>query len=395
MYATTHHSSPLEELMSDPAKRGMPALAVLAMAVGAVSCGGGGGTEATADPAPSGVPHMEVQVAQTIGIELGDTNYVFGTIADAVPTPEGGVVVLDMFSLNIREYGSDGLLIASAGREGSGPGEFLMPRGLAILGNGKLLVSDMSAGAVSVFDDTLGWEQSIAGFSPRPPFTMRASGDSTYAGMLPNFDRAAGTMGYSIVGLALSSPEPFSVYAEEEYPFDPSRMGPSAEDDQPLFAAGSDGSVFISPPGPDMINVLGFTAAGEDLLEISRPVDRIEKTPEQLADEEAEFEEMSSRRSAGRRFGGGAAVFDPDPFRRAVTALGVDASGRLWVRLGAYEYPFWSVYDTSGELLFTASLELDDPDIDDMTVRIESEGAVAWVEDPGTWPRVHLLTLPE
>jgi hypothetical protein len=382
-------------LMADPAKRGLPALTVLTMAIAAVSCGGDGGPETAVVATPTGVPHREIQVERTIGIELGDTDYVFGTIADAVPTAEGGVVVLDMFSLNIREYDSQGMLIASAGREGSGPGEFLMPRGLAILGNGELLVSDMGAGGVSVFDDTLGWERNITGFFPRPPSTMRTSGDSTYAGMLSIFDREAGTMGYSIVGLA-SSAEPVTVYAQEEYPVDPSRFGPSAADDQPLFTAGPDGSVFISAPGPDMISVLGFTSAGEDFLEISLPVDRIEKTPEQLADEQAEFEEMSARRGAGRRFGGGGgAVFDPDPFRRAVTALGVDGSGRLWVRLGAYEYPFWNVYDVSGELLFTASLELDDPDIDDMTVRIESVGAVAWVEDPGTWPQVHLLTLGE
>jgi hypothetical protein len=380
-------------LMSDTAKRGKPALEALVMVIAAVSCGGGGGSDTAVVETPSGVPHREIRVELTIGIELGDTDYVFGTIADAVPTPDGGVVVLDMFSLNIREYDSLGMLVASAGREGSGPGEFLVPRGLAILGNGELLVSDMGAGAVSVFDDTLGWKRNITGFFPRPPFTMRASGDSTYAGILPNFDREAGTMGYSIVGLA-SSAEPVTVYAEEEYPVDPSRFGPSAEEDQPLFTAGPDGSVYISAPGPDRISVQGFTAAGEDFLEISQPVDRIEKTPEQLADEEAEFEEMSSRRGGGRRFGGGgAAVFDPDPFRRAVTALGVDGYGRLWVRLGAYEYPFWNVYDASGELLFTASLELDDPDIDDMTVRIESEGAAAWVEDPGTWPQVHLLEL--
>lgn len=368
-------------------------LAVLAASPLACDGGGDGGPPSGAAAGDAGP--REVEVRLTIGIELGDTDYVFGTIADAVPTAEGGVVVLDMFSLNVREYDSGGRLVFSAGREGSGPGEFLMPRGIAILGNGRLLVSDMAAGAVSVFDDTLGWERSITGFSPRPPFTMRASGDTTFTGMLPGFDRAAGTMGYSIVGLSASSAEPFAVYAEEEYPFDPSRMGPSAEDDQPLFAAGSDGTVFISAPGPDAILIHGYSAAGEQILEISEPVERIEKTPEQLADEEAEFEEMSSRRGPGRRFGGGAAVFDPDPYRRAVTELSVDGRGRIWVRLGAYAHPFWNVYDASGELLFTASLEMDDPDIDDMTVRIGSDGAVAWVEDPGTWPRVHLLTLPD
>jgi len=378
----------------DPRKP-LSTAALTLLALLPLSCGDGGGIAAEPPDAAGGVPHLEVRSVLTIGIELGDTSYVFGTIGDAAPTGDGGAVVLDMFSMNVRRYDSTGVLTASAGREGSGPGEFLMPRGLTVLGNGGLLVSDMAAGAVSVFDDTLGWERSVTGFSPRPPFTMRTIGDSTYAGILPEFDRAAGTTGWSIVGLTASSPEPFVVYEEEQHPFDPSRMGPGAGEDQPLFAAGPDGTVYLSAPGPDAILVRGFSPDGAEVLRIDRPLERIEKTPEELAREEAEFEERSSGTGRGRRFGGGAAVFDPDPFRRAVTGLGVDASGRIWVRLGAFDYPFWQVFDASGELLFTASLELDDPDIADMIVRIERDGAVAWVEDPGTWPRVRLLSLPE
>lgn len=36
-----------------------------------------------------------------------------------------------------------------------------------------------------------------------------------------------------------------------------------------------------------------------------------------------------------------------------------------------------------------------DPDIDAMTVRITNNGAVAWVADPVSWPRLYLVELPE
>ena len=363
-----------------------------------LACGGSAGSESASFPdAPvEGTQHAELGVVNTIGIELGDTSYVFGRIVDAVPTTDGGVIVLDLTTMNLREYGPDGIITGTAGRNGSGPGEFQMPRGMALLENGQLAVSDMVGGQIVVFGDSLEWTRNITGFYPRPPFTLRGAGDSSFVGILPAFDREAGSMGYTIARME-SAPDPAVIYQQETYPFDPSRTGPLGEDEQPLFTAGHDGSVYIAATGSDRISVMGYDASGAVVVEIDQDIEPLAKTDEQLADEEAEFEEFASRMGGrgGGRFSGASMDFDPDPYRRAVTGLGMDGSGRLWVRLGAYPYPFWNVYDMEGELLFTASLELDDPDIDDMVVRIEAEGAVAWVEDPGTWPMVHVLQLPE
>lgn len=362
-----------------------------------LACGGSGESGSASLPGSpvEGTPHAELGIVNTIGIELGDTSYVFGRITDVVPTGGGGAVVLDITTMNLRRYGADGTIMETTGRNGSGPGEFQMPRGMALLENGRLAVSDMAGGQIVVFGDSLEWIRNITGFYPRPPFTLRSAGDSSFVGMLPAFDREAGTMGYTIARME-SAPDPAVIYQQETYPFDPSRIGPTGEDEQPLFTAGHDGSVYIADAGTDRISVMGYDASGAMVMEIDQRIEPLAKTPEQLADEEAEFEEFASRMGGrgGGRFSGGSIDFDPDPYRRAVTGLGMDGYGRLWVRLGAYPYPFWNVYGTEGELLFTASLELDDPDIDDMVVRIEAEGAAAWVEDPGTWPKVHLLQLP-
>ena len=50
------------------------------------------------------------------------------------------------------------------GRQGTGPGEFQMPRGMTVLENGSVIVSDMGGGALSVFDDSLRWVENITGF---------------------------------------------------------------------------------------------------------------------------------------------------------------------------------------------------------------------------------------
>ncbi|MCK4504410.1 MAG: hypothetical protein KAW14_02235 [Candidatus Aegiribacteria sp.] len=358
-----------------------------------------GSTEQTGDAVIEDTPeessHIRLTVLQTIGVELGEANLVFGRIVDAVRTADGGVLALDLTTLNVRRFDSNGDFIASAGREGSGPGEFQNPRGIAILENNCLIVSDMSGGSIKVFNDSLVWIEDVTGFFPRPPFTVRSAGRGVFTGLLPAFDREEGLMGYSIARLEAGNPEPTVIYAEDMTPFDPSRLGPFGAESTPIFTSGNSGNVFVSMPLVNKIDIIGYLPEGEVFLEISEEVELVLKTDEELADEEAEFEEFASRRgSRGGRMSGIELTFDPILYRRSVSELGIDNLDRLWVRLGGYRYPFWNVYDMSGELLFTASLELDDPDIDEMTVRITNNGAVAWVRDPVSWPRLYLIELP-
>ena len=362
------------------------------------SCGSGSTEQmndaAVEDPV-EGSSHIELTVHCTIGVELGDADFVFGRIVDAVQTADGGVIALDMTTLNVRRFSYDGIFIGSAGREGSGPGEFQNPRGMAVLEDNRLIVSDMSGGAIKVFNDSLVWVEDIVGFFPRPPFEVRTAGTDAFTGQLPVFDRDAGLMGYSVARLETGNPESTVVYAEDMYPFEPSRLGPLGAESTPIFTSGNSGHAFVSMPFADKINITGYLPDGDIFLEINEDIESVLKTDAELADEEAEFEEFASRRGGGGRMSGIELTFDPIFHRRCVSELGIDNLERLWVRLGGYRYPFWNVYDLSGELLFTASLELDDPDIDAMTVRITENGAVAWVEDPISWPRLYLVELPE
>ncbi len=358
-----------------------------------------GSTEQTDDlvieDAPGGTPHIQLTVLRTIGVELGDANFVFGRIVDAVQTSDGGVLVLDLTTLNVRRFDSNGNFIGSAGREGSGPGEFQNPMGMAMLEDSRFIVTDMAGGAIKVFNDSLVWLEDITGFFPRPPFTVRSAGSADFTGLLPAFDREEGLMGYSVARLETGNPEPIVIYTEDMIPFDPSRLGPMGAESTPIFTSGNSGNVFVSMPFPDKANITGYLPEGEVFLEINEDVESVLKTDEELADEKADVEDFVSRRS-GRsgRMSGIELEFDPILYRRSVSELGIDNLDRLWVRLGGYRYPFWNVYDMTGELLFTASLELDDPDIDEMTVRITDNGAVAWGRDPVNWPRLYLIELP-
>jgi hypothetical protein len=351
--------------------------------------------EPVLETSSAGTEHLELTPGLTIGVELGDTNYVFGQIVEALLNENGDVLILDTSTMNIRKYSSVGDFIGAAGRQGTGPGEFQMPRGMAVLGNDDFIITDMAGGAVCVFDDSLNWKSNITGFFPRPPLTVRTAGDSAFVGMLPVFDREEGLNGYSIIRMQ-NSPEPVTVYNEEMRTFDPSRIGPLGAEKDPIFTSDNSGHVFIAEPGADAIKITGYSQDGEPFLTIDENAEKEEKTQEELAQEQAEFEEFSVRRgSHGGRMSGMEISFDPILYRRAVTDLGIDNEERLWVRLGAYRYPFWNIYDFEGELLFTASMETDDPDMDYMVVRITENGATAWIPDPITWPRVLVLEIPD
>ncbi|MCD4774547.1 MAG: hypothetical protein K8S15_00685 [Candidatus Aegiribacteria sp.] len=342
----------------------------------------------------AGTEHIKLTPGLAIGVELGDSNYVFGQIVEANLNENGDVLILDTSTMNVRKYSSNGEFIGSAGRQGTGPGEFQMPRGMAILGNNDFVVSDMAGGAICIFDDSLNWRENIIGFFPRPPFTVRTAGDSAFVGMLPSFNREEGLMGYSIVRMENSS-EPVTVYDEQMQAFNPSRVGPLGAEEAPIFTSDNTGHVFIAAPGSDAVSITGYDQDGEVFLTIEENVERVEKNEEELVREQAEFEELSARiGSRGGRMSDVNMIFDPILYRRMVTDLGIDSRDRLWVRLGAFRYPFWNVYNFEGELLFTASMETDDPDIDDMVVRITENGATAWIPDPMTWPRVLVLEIP-
>lgn len=60
----------------------------------------------------------------SIGAAEGEEPYLLSRVGDALLLPDGGVALVDGGSRQLRLFGPDGVLRASAGRAGEGPGEF-------------------------------------------------------------------------------------------------------------------------------------------------------------------------------------------------------------------------------------------------------------------------------
>lgn len=111
------------------------------LGAGALGCG----AESSADRDRPGVAASDTIRARpgvTIGVLEGDAAYAFGDITSVVADEAGRVYVADRIGSLVRVYGPDGGYLATIGREGEGPGEFLWPADLSFGPDGTLYVRD-------------------------------------------------------------------------------------------------------------------------------------------------------------------------------------------------------------------------------------------------------------
>ncbi|HEV2012249.1 MAG TPA: peptidyl-alpha-hydroxyglycine alpha-amidating lyase family protein [Candidatus Limnocylindria bacterium] len=67
--------------------------------------------------------------------------------------PNGDLYVSDGYgNARVHQFRADGQLIRSWGQPGGGPGEFRLPHGICVLGDGRVLVADRESDRIQVFD---------------------------------------------------------------------------------------------------------------------------------------------------------------------------------------------------------------------------------------------------
>lgn len=340
------------------------------------------------------VPSADVQltIADSIGVEMGDSNYVFGGIIGVAYTPSGNIAVLDMQKHSVSIYSPEGEFLQSVGRHGSGPGEFMLPAGMAFQPNGALIVSDAMGGKLEFFDENYAHTGKLDGFFPSPPANLVAIDTTSFMGMKPTFlqEGSEMLMGFMVGRWTMDSNEPEVVYYENMSPFDPSDMSSMGEDIV-FFSAASDGTVFTAGMDSEEYSFTAWSGAGEELFTYTKEdYQMVEKTPEEI-EEEREFvnQQMISRGMPAEM-----ANWEPEPWKAAIGALYVDDYDRLWISRGTENVPYFDVYSLQGEPLFTAVLDTD-RNTDYFAVMISGEGFLAFDANADDYPRVFHGSIPE
>ena len=110
----------------------------------------------SADPSPTLMLVEELRV----GTLEGGRPESFGALKGLEALPGGGFAVLESQAQEIRVFGADGSHVATHGRPGEGPGEFVNATGLMLDPRGRIWAADPRAGRMSVFDPAEGFLES-------------------------------------------------------------------------------------------------------------------------------------------------------------------------------------------------------------------------------------------
>ncbi|KPK93239.1 hypothetical protein AMJ80_06060 [bacterium SM23_31] len=118
-------------------------------------------------------PKIKLELIQRIGDvdSLGD-NYHFFRPTDVVVDEEENIYVLDYGDCRIQKYDSKGKHLATIGRRGQGPGDFLSPRCMNIAGDSNIYILDSGNRKVQIFNPSGKYEGYI-GMQDKFPHHLR------------------------------------------------------------------------------------------------------------------------------------------------------------------------------------------------------------------------------
>ena len=351
-------------------------ICILSLMLSVLVSGCGDEPEAVVSEQP--LDMIELSVNFTIGIEIGDSTEVFGSITDVCHDTAGQILVLDQTICGVKVFSSDGEYLCQIGRSGAGPGEMLMPLYVVSLNDGRILAHDPMNNAFISYDSAFSYIENISLWDNGPPLETCAVAESSYAGIVLGFDMETDQpmITRSLAQYSVNR-EPDILYFEDEVPFDFSDFTTVLSNMMFSFSLTADrqGRFFYSPTSSETYEVFAFNSDGSELFHIIRDIPRVEKTAQEMEDEIIYIESWANRMGMQ----GVVIEWEPDPYRTFVRALGIDGAERLWVVRGTELEPVFDVFDMSGTHLFSAQLPVESSS---WKFHIDSCGILGWEEDP-------------
>jgi hypothetical protein len=96
-------------------------------------------------------PKVALELVRKIGdIDTEDENLAFNYPSDIAVDKDGAIYVLDAANARIQKFGPDGQFLATIGRKGQGPGEFIFPDAIDFDKDGNLVVADSAQARIHV-----------------------------------------------------------------------------------------------------------------------------------------------------------------------------------------------------------------------------------------------------
>lgn len=329
-----------------------------------------------------------ITAADTIGAEMGEGSDVFAFVVEAAYTNEGNIAVLDAGKIALSVFAPSGEELFSAGRKGSGPGEYQMPFGMAVL-DGGFAVSDISGAKIIRYDHTGSYLSEITGFFPIPPVRIEGYSGMSFlaADIFMNMEGEEGPEASVDFAVYADSSAPSQIF--RSYPLNMNGgMVNSSNGANLAFTAGPSGEAYMAEISDSMFVLVGFAPDGSEILSVSHEYDRIPLTQEELEEEELA---ISLTMVNGESALGTERNPTTDTHRNIIESIGADSNGNIWVEMGDELETYFRVYSPEGVLLHIA---VPDESIQQgASFSISPQGMVAYDSDPEDWPKVYLLEM--
>lgn len=384
-----------EDVNMSDFKAVLVAVITAAIMCSGIFCGGDSDSEIDASSVPesAGIDTVHVSVTDTLGLLMGDSTKVFGTITQASYGSDGSIFVLDGQKARLGIYTSDLNFVRFVGRRGSGPGEFQYPQSFAFLRDGRLAVCDWGAGSVVFFDSTLNYIEHLTGYYPDSPRYIVAGPGNTYVAMNMSLQQdEEGIRGSSFIARFSDSIEHDHIY--DSWPLMITAYGDPEDPDLSIgrvdqdFDSDISGTVYLAERDDSTYLVETFLPDGLVDTLVQKDWERVEKSQQQL--EQQLYEETRQEGQGGGQMGR-RTIQDIFPYLNAIGSVDVDTSGNIWVGQGYTETPTFEIYSPSGQLKYVAVI----PELTG-TRGLEycfHNGYLAYDRQPEDYPKVYMLEL--
>lgn len=345
------------------------------------------------------VDTIYIAPSDTIGILMGDSNYVFGTIGDVIYTSDGNIAVLDETGCCVKVFDPSGEFIMQIGRAGSGPGELLHPGAMILFSEGSIGVLDQASGGLHRFNADGTFDSLCIDFQGQavPQWSWGVDQGAFVGATIDVQVQDDVLMASFIVGRWEDSTDPSVIYFENSFPFDPSDMTSFLENTifSTSYAADRDGIVYVAPISTSEYRIEIFNSDGTFLSSIERDMPRAEKSPEEIEDEIIMISAILKERGVPDYM----IDYQPDPYRWMIPpqSIGADGMKRVWVQNGAVDSSIMDVYSRDGEHLAVVKIDgVSNPDIlDYINFKVQPQGILAYsLQDPD-YPRIYVIPMPD
>jgi hypothetical protein len=331
-------------------------------------------------------------ITDSIGVEAGDSNYMFHLPVDVAHSPDGDIAVLDKLKHAAFIFTPDGEFVRSVGREGDGPGEFHLPSTIEFNTQGSFFIQDQRS--IAVFDSTYTYIDQMT-WPLHPPFMRSILNDGGLIGIHGVFlPGEHGVVSIEILGRWDKDDSITVEYASTRHEFDPDDWTidrSESREEQLYCCATASGRVFYSHSSVDEFVITGCESDGTEFLQIEdQGYRRVRKSDQEIQAEIDWWESFKAYAGSTRDIS-----VKPDPFKRAILGMFLVGDDELWVRLGAYEGIVFRVYDMTGEIIFHVKLDYpgDPSDLINWEVSGSEHGFHAFETMPEYYPRIYILTL--